>query len=354
MLKDPYGKKSAQLTQEELNKKLSAHAKYVTHQGGARAQLAHARLDGLNLANRNLEEIDMTGASLVGASLYGSNLHRVSLYCADLRDCDLRYAKLTRADLRGSSFRGARLAFSNLDNADLRSGTMMYAGDLSQIVDRNAGANHGVDFSNCSMKGVSFGNAKLDGVNFTGALLHNARFKSAALTNAVFKGAVLIGVNLEELKVPPEALAGAIQDVSPEAQAKAEELKTLLTSHERWIATSGAEGRPVVMDEQDLRPFKTWAGRRLSGISARRAISIEMDFSGCQLQAAKLDGADLRGANFTQADLRGASLRGAKLAHAVFKGAKLGGLKMSDGSMLAADLTDAEFAEDQFSDAIRD
>jgi hypothetical protein len=38
----------------------------------------------------------------------------------------------------------------------------------------------------------------------------------------------------------------------------------------------------------------------------------------------------------------------------VFKGAKLGGLKMSDGSMLAADLTDAEFAEDQFSDTIRD
>jgi len=72
MLKDPYGKKSAQLTQEDLNEKLRAHARYAAHQGGARAQLAHTRLDGLNLANRNLEEIDMTGASLVGASLYGS------------------------------------------------------------------------------------------------------------------------------------------------------------------------------------------------------------------------------------------------------------------------------------------
>jgi uncharacterized protein YjbI with pentapeptide repeats len=354
MLQDPYGKKSAQLSQEELNKKLSAHERYLSHQGGMRAQLAHARLDGLNLANRNLEEIDLTGASLVGASLYGSNLHRVSLYCADLRDCDLRHAKLTRADLRGSSFRGAKLAYSNLDNADLRSGTMMYAGELSQIIDRSAGANQGVDFSNCSMKGVSFGNAKLDGVNFTGALLHGARFKAAALTNAVFKGAVLIGVNLEELKVPPEALAGAVQDVTPEALAKAEELKALLASHERWIAGGVGEGRPAIMDEADLRPFKTWAGRRLSGITMRRAVAIEMDFSGCQLQAAKLDGADLRGVNFTQADLRGASLRGAKLAHAIFKDTKRGSLKMSDGSLLAADLTDAEFAEEQLREAIRD
>jgi uncharacterized protein YjbI with pentapeptide repeats len=266
----------------------------------------------------------------------------------------LRYAKLTRADLRGSSFRGAKLSFSNLDNADLRSGTMMYAGDLSQIVDRSAGANQGVDFSNCSMKGVSFGNAKLDGVNFTGALLHGARFKSANLTNAIFKDAVLVGVNMEDLKVPPEALAGAIQDVSPEARAKLDTLKDLLASHERWIASAGAEGKPVMLDEADLRPFQSWAGRRLSGICARRVNAIEMDFSGCQLQASKLDGADLRGANFTQADLRGASLKGAKLAHANFKGAKLGSLKMNDGSLLAVDLTDAEFAEEQLRDAIRD
>jgi hypothetical protein len=38
----------------------------------------------------------------------------------------------------------------------------------------------------------------------------------------------------------------------------------------------------------------------------------------------------------------------------VFKGAKLGSLKLNDGSMLAADLTDAVFAEDQLRDAIRD
>ncbi|HKU54479.1 MAG TPA: pentapeptide repeat-containing protein, partial [Rhizomicrobium sp.] len=95
-------------------------------------------------------------------------------------------------------------------------------------------------------------------------------------------------------------------------------------------------------------------GWRLTGLSARDAIAVEMDFSASQLQAAKLEGADLRGANFAQADLRGASFRNAKLAHAVFKGANLGALKLGDGSMLAADLCGAEIAEEQLRDAIRD
>jgi len=354
MLKDPYGKKSAQLTQEQLNETLRAHERYVAHQGGMRAQLAHARLDGLNLANRNLEEVDMTGASLVGASLYGSNLHRVSLYCADLRDCDLRNAKLTRADLRGCSFRGAQLAFATLDNADLRSGTMMYAGELSGIVDRNAGGNNGVDFSNCSLKGVSFGNAKLDGANFTGALLHGAKFKNAILTNAVFKDAILTGVNLADLKVPPQSLEGALQDITPQALAMAKELQARLEEHRRFIASGGQEGQLAALDFADLRPLQSLAGWRLTGLSARQAIGIEMDFSASQLQAAKLEGADFRGANFAKADLRGVSFKGAKLAHAVFTGANLGNLTLGNGATLATDLSGAEFAEEQLRDAIRD
>jgi uncharacterized protein YjbI with pentapeptide repeats len=201
---------------------------------------------------------------------------------------------------------------------------------------------------------VSFGNAKLDGANFTGALLHGAKFKNAVLTDAVFKDAVLTGVNLEDLKVPPQSLEGALRDVTPQARALAHELKALLEEHRRFVTSGGQEGRMAVMDGADLRPLQNLAGWRLTGFAARQAIAIDMDFSDCQLQAAKLEGADLRGANFTGADLRGVSFRNAKLAHAVFKGANLGQLKLGDGSALAADLTGAEFAEDQLRDAIRD
>jgi uncharacterized protein YjbI with pentapeptide repeats len=362
MLKNLYGEKRVTRTQHELNAVLLSHERYVTYRGGARAQLAHSELDGLSLANRNLTEVDFSGASLVGANLYGSNLERASLYCADLRECDLQCAKLTRADLRGASFKGAKLAFAVLDHADLRAAMMMYVsadGDL--VFDREKSARaaktgvNGVDFSNCSMKGASFGNAKLDGADFTGAILSGASFKNAKLTNVTFKNAILTGVNLKELAVPPEALAGCIADVTPEAAAKYDLLKARLESHQQWIGSGGAKGSPANFDGEDLRPLhKLLVGRPLTGLSARGANCIGLDFSGSQLQAAKFDGADLRDVNFSNADLRGASLRTTRLAHAKFAGTNLGHLALNSGSILAADLTGADATEEQFYNAVLD
>ena len=122
MLKNLYGETRAKRSQQQLDAILAAHERYATSRGGARAQLAHAELDGLKLAGRNLQEADFSGASLVGADLAGANLERASFYCADLRDCDLQAAKLTRADLRGASFKGARLSHAVLDNAEPRPG----------------------------------------------------------------------------------------------------------------------------------------------------------------------------------------------------------------------------------------
>jgi uncharacterized protein YjbI with pentapeptide repeats len=362
MLKNLYGEKRVARTQHELNVVLLSHERYVTYRGGARAQLAHCDLDGLALANRNLTEADFSGASLVGANLYGTNLERASLYCADLRECDLQCAKLARADLRGASFKGARLAFAVLDHADLRAAMMMYVsadGDL--VFDRErseravkTGVN-GVDFSNCSMKGASFGNAKLDGADFTGAILHGANFKNAKLTNVTFKNAVLTGVNLKDLAVPSEALAGCVADVTPEAAGKFDQLKAQLDGHQQWISSGGAAGSPANFDGADLRPLqKLLVGRPLTGLSARRANCIGLDFSGSQLQASKFEGADLRDANFSNADLRGASLRSAKLAHAKFDGANLGHLALTSGSSLAPDLTGADATEEQFYKTVLD
>jgi uncharacterized protein YjbI with pentapeptide repeats len=254
-----------------------------------------------------------------------------------------------------------------LDNADLRAGMMMHVGGggASPIGRNNPGAGepsrdsvqqpHGVDFSNCSMKGASFGNAKLDGANFTGALLHGAIFKNAILKNSVFKNAVLTGVNLADLQVPPEALEGSIQDITAQAAARSDELKSRLDAHQQWIATQGQQGRPAVLDGEDLRPLdKLLVGRTLSGLSARHVIGIGIDFSAGQLQAAKFDGADMRGANFSKADLRGASFQGTKLQHAIFDGADLRPLHLTNGTIVSPDLTGAEVTKEQLHNAIRD
>jgi uncharacterized protein YjbI with pentapeptide repeats len=358
MLKSFHGEKRAMRTQEELNLILAAHERYATHRGGIRAQLAHANLDGLNLANRNLAEADFAGASLVGATMCGSNLERASLYCADLRDCNMQSARLTRADLRGASFKGARLSYAVLDDADLRTATMMLVGaDAITFADRErtAKGGSGVDFSNCSLKNASFGSAKLDGANFTGALLQGACFRAAKLTNVTFKDAVLTGVNLKELAVPPEALADCVKDVSPEAASRFDELKARLEAHQEWIASGGSRGAPANFDGEDLRPLqRLLVGRPLTGLSARRAVAIGIDFSGSQLQAAKFDGADFRDANFSNADLRGISMRGTRLAHAKFDKADLSRLTLTNGTPIFSDLAEAGVTGEQFLTAILD
>lgn len=360
MLANIYDNEFAPLSQQELNPILAAHERFVASQGGKRAQLTRRGLDGLNLANRVLSEADFTGSSLVGATLYGTNLERASLYCTDLRACNLQAANLTRADMRGASFRGSDLSYAILDGGDLRAARMMIVNAKgASVMDRRDGTKaptantpcvpEGVDFTNCSMRYVSFGNAKLENANFSGAIMEGVKFKGAKLSNAQFKGAVLTGVDLKDLAVPAEALKDCVLDVTPEAKARAEELKAMVTAHELWISSEGASGKPVVLDGEDLRPLQDFTvGRRLTGLCARETVAINLNFSGCGLQAAKFDNADLRGADFTDCDLRGASFRNANLSHATFTKARLGPLKLASGGELALVMTGAIASSNQF------
>jgi uncharacterized protein YjbI with pentapeptide repeats len=357
MLKNLYSEDRVPITQTELNAVLVSHERYVAGRGGTRAQLKCRKLDGLNLANRNLDEADLTGCSLVGANLYGSSLVRASLYCADLRKCDLRNAKLMSADIRGASFRGANLSYAVLDNADLRAAMMMYVGAQGVTVVDGASEKTlgGVDFGRCSMRSVSFGNAKLDGVNFSGSILVNANFRGARLTDVHFDGAVLMGVDLGDLKVPRECLAGCVLDVTQEAVSKADDLRRKLDAHQLWVETGGRAGGTAVLNGADLRPLQDcFKNRALVGLSACNAVAISIDFSGSQLQAAKFDGADLRGANFSGAALGGASFRKAKLSHARFDKASLETLRLISGASLLPSLLDAEASEEQFRGAVLD
>ncbi len=359
MLKNLYGQKRVACTQTELDVILTRHERFAASKGGVRAQLGMADISGLNLSRRSLCEADFSGAALVGASLFGANLRRASFYCADLQRADLRYANLQHADLRGASLRGANLSFARMDNADLRVAMMMFVSPAGiSVVDRNAPKGeqpHGVDFSNCSMKGVSFGNAKLDGANFSGALLQGASFRGAKLANVKFEGAVLTGVNLGELIVPPEALKGCITDVTPEATSKFEVLRAKLEAHQKWIVSGGKLGSNCVLDGEDLRPLQELVvSRPLCAISARNTIAVGLNFSGCQLQAARFDGADLRDVDFSAADLRGASFRGARIAHARFDKADLRCLRLESGQVRIVDLSDALGAREQFNTALLD
>lgn len=348
-------------TQPELNAILLAHERHLLHKtGGAAAQLSAMDLSRLNFSQRNLSGVDLSGATLKHAVLARATLERANLYCADLRVADLRHANLSFADMRGTSLRGANLSCAILDNADLRAATMSRPGAEAVHIADNRGANGvpswsapgNVDFSNCSMKRASLNGANLKGANFTGAMLQGADFKGARLADVTFKDAVLTGVNLAELNVPPEALAGAVTEPSAQSVARAIDLKSMIDFHQLWIRTGGREGSPAVFDGEDLRPLQSYlAGRHLTGLSARNAVAIGVNFAGCQLQGARFDGADLRDADFSDADLRAASFRGARLTHARFSKADLRPLILTDGRKRQVDLWDALALADQFEGA---
>lgn len=351
MLQSLYQEQRKALTQQELNVVLLAHERLLTYKSGAaKAELSRTRLDRLNLANRNLAEADFSFASLVGAVAFGSNLDRANLHCADLRDCDFTSARLNKADMRGASICGAKLAFAKLDGADLRAATVAYKGPDSG---KDTEATVRVDFSNASLKGASFGHARLDGVNFSGAILEGANFKNAQLTNVTFKNTVLTGVNLADLGVPREALEGCVLSLTQEAADKAGALAAGLEAHQLLITSGAAKGAPAVLDGEDLRAVSDkFAGRPLTGLSARRVVGIGIDFSGAQLQGARFEGADLRECDFSGADLRGASFKDAKLAHAKFEKTNLGSLNLPGGKKLAPDFTGAQATKSQFHYAI--
>lgn len=67
------------MTQEELDKVIEEHGKWLRGDGGKRAVLDEELLDGMNLDYANLDYASLYHASLNNANLYGSSLDNASL-----------------------------------------------------------------------------------------------------------------------------------------------------------------------------------------------------------------------------------------------------------------------------------
>ena len=104
------------MTQEELNKVLEKHKKWLNgERGGERADLRGADLRRADLGGANLYEADLGGAKLNNADLRRADLNGADLRLAKLNDADLGGANLYEADLRRANLSGADLKNANLD-----------------------------------------------------------------------------------------------------------------------------------------------------------------------------------------------------------------------------------------------
>ena len=130
------------MTKDDLKKVLDDHALWLRGEGGARANLRWAYLEGANLRWADLrwaylEGANLRGANLRGASLWGADLRGVNLQGADLRgvnlqDTNLRWADLQDADLRWADLRGADLQDADLQDANLWS-TVGNGGEIKSL-----------------------------------------------------------------------------------------------------------------------------------------------------------------------------------------------------------------------------
>lgn len=98
-----------------FEKILEEHKKWLSGDGGIRANLSRADLSEAGLRGADLTEADLTEADLRGADLRGADLSGAYLSGAYLRGADL-----TRADLRGADLSGADLSGAYLRGANLR------------------------------------------------------------------------------------------------------------------------------------------------------------------------------------------------------------------------------------------
>jgi hypothetical protein len=107
------------MTPAELKKILADHAAWVRGDGGKRANLEGANLEGANLEGANLGGANLEGANLGGANLRGANLRGAYLEGANLEGANLEGANLRGANLEGANLRGANLEGANLGCANL-------------------------------------------------------------------------------------------------------------------------------------------------------------------------------------------------------------------------------------------
>ena len=135
--------KKRTITDEELNKILEKHKKWVISftNGGERANLSDSDLSGAVLRYAKLQCADLQRANLQGAmlqradlqfidlkhaNLRKTNLHNANLLGANLQCADLKDAYLT-ANLKGANLSGANLEGADLRYANLRGANLQYA-----------------------------------------------------------------------------------------------------------------------------------------------------------------------------------------------------------------------------------
>lgn len=137
---------SSHMTQDELDKILEAHKKWLNgEKGGVRANLHGTFLRNVILYNADLSDVDLSCAYLCGvdlpsvclrgADLHGAYLNGIDLNHADLSYTNLEWTTLTRTNLSYANLSGANLTGADLRHADIKGSNLSGAKGLLSVID---------------------------------------------------------------------------------------------------------------------------------------------------------------------------------------------------------------------------
>lgn len=228
-------------------------------------RLEHGRFDGQTFRGADLSEATLFRTTFNRCDLTETQLAKLVVQEGYFTSCDL-----TKADLSGTNFAGMNLT-----------GLTMTAGAMKGASFAGAHLN-GAKLSGCDLTGADFSKADLREANLAAVVARKVKFVGAELSGCVFDGA----------KLKEAVLDDAVADG--------------LTSF-RGAELEGAQ-------LQRLRSRDTIGFGRAQMKSANLAGAvIKADFSGTDLESAKLRGADLRqshihGATLIRTDASGARL----------------------------------------------
>ncbi len=151
---------------------------------GEDAPPMEAALPRWTACGADLRHADLTAVVLADADLRRADLGRSTLTGADLSRADLRRADLTGARLADAGLRGAALAGARLDQAWLRGADLSPAGE---------GGARPTDLSDAHLR-----RATLTGADLSRAILGGADLTGSDLTDADLSGADLTGARLDD------------------------------------------------------------------------------------------------------------------------------------------------------------
>jgi uncharacterized protein YjbI with pentapeptide repeats len=279
----------------------------LANERGLKKAYLGGRMQGVrerDLSCARFDSVDLRRADFNGANLQG----------AEFFDTDLRGASLAAANLSGVEFRGFgnNLQETNFSVARLRGADLSFA-DL-----------RGANLDGAMLQGAKLRGAMLQGARLTGAWLQGADLSGASLQGADLRAAQLQGANLSEASLQganlgPYDFTGRVDDY---------------TTHFLGDLPSPFADRFVVGGISAA--YKVWDINKNYEKDEWRAIKLEV-----QLAGADLNRADLHGAMLTRARLEGADLTKAQLQSADLSEAQLAGARLDGASLALADLRQA-------------